>query len=111
MIVLNPENEDCLKHFYIPDNKVVTIEDIHVKHRDSHTPEFIDHIAKFDVLGYTMRYKFQPINYVFIYVSFDITRKSVFVGSVQAFDSFLLKSLFNSEARIKFNSSDGVPVW
>lgn len=111
MIILNAQNPDAIKNFTIPDGTLCKIYDIHVKHRDAYSKEFIDYISQFDVMGYTMHYKFQPKDYVFIHIDYQPVRKSVFIAEVSAIQNYMLKDLFNIEALIRYNHTSGIPCW
>lgn len=111
MLTLNPQNPDAIKNFLVPDGTKCKIYDIHVKHRDAYTKEYINYISGFDVMGYTMLYKFQPKDYVFIHVNYGDLRKTVFVAEVSAFSGYLLQNLFNSDLIIKYYDTSGIPCW
>src|SRR3989304_8765203 len=103
MLVLNPQSQDAIKNYLIADETVCLIYDIHVRHRDSYTKAYMSYISQFDVAGYTMHYKFEPKNYVFIHVDYGKLKKSVFIAEVSLFDKYLLKNFFLSYVRIKYN--------
>ena len=89
----------------------VTVYDIFSKHRDAVGKDFLYYVSGFDVNGYTMRYVFEPTNYVWIHVEIDALRKTVFVAELKLFDKLQFSDLLNSEVLIKYECSDGIPVW
>lgn len=111
MLILNPSNRDALKNIFVRENSIVTIYNISCRHRDSFSTGYLKHIKSFDVNGYTMSYQLQPKVYVWIDVDIDNFRKTTFVAEVASFKDYLLQDLFYSEVLIKYNSSDGIPVW
>jgi len=111
MLELNPDNIDALKNIFLKDNAVVTIENISCVHRDAIGKDLLEYLGKFDVNGYTMSYRFKPILYIRIDVNIDELRKTVLLSEQKNFEAYNISELISSECLIKYNSTNGIPVW